>query len=223
MLDLRCPTWFARSRNRACMSPCRSDYIFIRLRGVWRVVSEGSRALRWRGQEIWPPRKIFRCLSRKELKGEIVAHTLGAGRSSIPIPRRPSVANAFTVNHHLSNEAHESSLLIVRTKRFLLLQVRLDTRMFQHLARLLTQITLGSPPYLYFPVFRIFGRMGASVEDSAPPKLPATHGPRLDPNRVRHCKIQEWYFTDESRLAETTLSTSPTYATHEFHRANTKL
>ncbi len=33
------------------------------------------------------------------------------------------------------------------------IRVPSDTRMFQHLARLLTQITLGSPPYLYSPVF----------------------------------------------------------------------
>ena len=44
--------------NRACMSPCRSDYIFIQLQfvktgaGVWHVVSEGSRALRWGGKQI---------------------------------------------------------------------------------------------------------------------------------------------------------------------------
>ena len=51
-------------------------YHHLQLTDVRRVVSEGSHALRWRGQEIWPPRKIFRRLSRKELKGEIVARTL---------------------------------------------------------------------------------------------------------------------------------------------------
>ena len=65
--------------------------------------------------------------------------------------------------------------------------------------------------------------MGAAFEDSAPPKLPATHGPEEDPSSVRNCTIQEWYFTDESIPAETDTSTSATYATHESRSPNTKL
>ena len=60
--------------------------------------------------------------------------------------------------------------------------------MFQHLARLLVRITPHSPPYLYSLIFRIWSpsicaelQKSASVEDSAPPKLPATHGSREVP------------------------------------------
>ena len=96
--------------------------------------------------------------------------------------------------------------------------------MFQHLAKLLVRISPHSPPFLYFPVFLLLGRTGAAVEDSAPPKLPATHGPPLVfSNGVRHCKIQEWYFTVDSTPAETDASKSATYATHESRNANTKL
>src|SRR3989344_7753146 len=78
-------------------------------------------------------------------------------------------------------------------------------------------------PYLYSPVFLSIGRTGAAFEDSAPPKLPATHGPPLDPNGVRHYTQQEWYFTDGSTPAETDASNPPTYATHAARNANTKL
>ncbi len=126
--------WFAQSRNCTCMSPCRSDYIFFRLRGVWRVVSEGFAFLR-------------------------------------------------------------SSLLIVCTNRFSLpfgeycWILRYSSIWPDCLQRFLPAVPLS-----YIFLFLDIGRMGAAFEDSAPPKLPATHGPLLDPNRVRHCTQQEWYF-----------------------------
>ena len=40
---------------------------------------------------------------------------------------------------------------------------------------------------------------------------------------VRTYSQQEWYFTDESILAKTNTSTSPTYATHANHILNIKL
>ena len=94
--------------------------------------------------------------------------------------------------------------------------------MFQHLAKLLARITPHSPPFLYFPVFYYWSD-GRQVEDSAPPKLPATHGPPLDPNGVRHCTQQEGYFTDGSTPAETDASNPALYATHAARNANTKL
>ena len=57
-------------------------------------------------------------------------------------------------------------------------RVLLYTQMFQHLARLLVQISLHSPPFYIF-LFSINWSDGRQVEDSAPPKLPATHGPPL--------------------------------------------
>ena len=65
--------------------------------------------------------------------------------------------------------------------------------------------------------------MGAAFEDSAPPKLPVTHGPLADPAKVRHCTQQEWYFIDDSTPPESDASKSPIYATHAARNANTKL
>lgn len=90
------------------------------------------------------------------------------------------------------------------------------------MARFLILITQYRPPYLYLPILDI-GRMGAAFEDSAPPKLPARHCPRLVLNRVRDCTIQEWYFTGDSTTAKTVASMSPTYATQGSRSPNIKL
>jgi len=76
-------------------------------------------------------------------------------------------------------------------------------RSFQHIADCLHDLLPNRDPliYLFRGLLFLMGRHGSGQriyihwpEDSAPPKLPATHGPPLDPNEVRHCKIQEWYF-----------------------------
>ena len=54
------------------------------------------------------------------------------------------------------SEVHKSFLLIVCTKQIFTAhyeRVLLDTQIFQHLAKLLIQIALYSPPFLYSPVF----------------------------------------------------------------------
>jgi hypothetical protein len=76
----------------------------------------------------------------------------------------------------------QSSLLIVRTSRFSLLayaneylKILGDSSIWPNCLYRLLDIV----PLILIFLFSIIGRMGAAIEDSAPPKLPATHGPHL--------------------------------------------
>src|SRR3990167_5038017 len=116
----------------------------------------------------------------------------------------------------------KSSLLIVRTKRIFtaLRRVPSDSRMFQHLARLLVQISPHSPPTYIF-LFSIIGRMGAKSriaphQNSPPRTVPCWIPTGLD---ITHNKSGISYC--DSTPAETDASKSPTYATHAARNANT--
>src|SRR3989338_423143 len=76
----------------------------------------------------------------------------------------------------------KSSLLIVRTKRIFtaLRRVPSDSRMFQHLARLLVQISPHSPPTYIF-LFSIIGRMGAKSRIAPHQNSPPRTVPRWIP------------------------------------------
>src|SRR3989344_8407576 len=101
-------------------------------------------------------------------------------------------------------------------------RVLLDPQMFQHLARLLARISLRSPPFLYFPVFLLVGRMGAKSRIAPHQNYPPRTVPCWIPTGLDITHNKSGISYCDSTPAETDASKSPTYATHAARNANTK-